>query len=791
MPGTAFSPANWTGYDEQSVTNPASALTDFTLLIDISTLSSTWKSMVQSDGGDIRLTKEDGTELPFDVIDWAYVASQPSGFILVQWTGTLAASGVQKIRVWAGYTGGTAEAYGVSETYGQYNAYGPHTYFSLDGAANRVDGTAGSLSGGVSPGDTAAQVGDGTAFDGTDDYINTNVFMPLSDITMYSWLQDDAASSTAVAMTDSYDRWSLKAEQWNNTGKVGLTIPGVGDYASVLNTPTTLAFVGLSMEEGVAVQYRVGASTDSDSIGSWANPAVLRLGSRLGGSEDLDGVMNYIGVCDGALGDAWLEEVYLQTNDQATFWGTWAWTPAGGLRKTALGPHALPMPFSDAYAPKSAVATPVTGSFTATADLSSASLSGLTINIGTLSAVAGLSAAAFTGLVPRVGTMVATADKAQTDMSGVVINIGDGTVSAPLCRFSGTGVTATDPPRVGDFEVMANQASAAMTGVVQQIGDFEALANASAAAFTGAVVRVGQFAKPAALSSAVLSGAVQNIGQFTALSSLSGAFLLGSRTRVGSFAAVSASGVSLSGDVINIGSFSAVSSTSRFTGTGGNTVSATVVNADATHQVTDGPIIAAAILDATTAIDASDIAEAGRVGNAGASNYMNAFVSRVLGATDKVYVECELLDASNIAQQAFGVANSSYNKATTAQFGDTIDMVAARLSGVIRYNNSAVAGGDHSGAIATPSAGDVWAMAFDCNTGDVWFGVKQATGTFSTFGWLGGGDPAAGTSPDYTLSGSGFEVGCTVNGNGRVRWNFGQRPFLYGPPTGFTGIGDF
>ena len=207
----------------------------------------------------------------------------------------------------------------------------------------------------------------------------------------------------------------------------------------------------------------------------------------------------------------------------------------------------------------------------------------------------------------------------------------------------------------------------------------------------------------------------------------------------------------------------------------------TLSGIDSTHHVIDGPRINAAILDYGDAIDASDIAEAGRMGDAGASNYMNAFTTHgVLAATAKIYIEYEIISTANIAQQACGVGNSSYSKASTSQFGDTANMVACRATGHVRINNATEQ--DHSGAVPY-AVNDQWGMAFDANTGKIWFRYKGA--------WLNGGDPAAGTGEDYTLTGSDFEVACTVNGNGEVRWNFGQRTWANTIPVGFTGLGDF
>ena len=135
MAGTTFSPANWSGYDAQTVTNPNSDLTGFTLLIDVSTFSSTWKSTVQPDAGDIRITKgsgSGGTELAYDLIDWAYNQGSPTGWIRVLWSSQLAQSGTQEVYVYVGYTPGTAVAYDAA---GDPSGYGPDNAYDVNWAA--------------------------------------------------------------------------------------------------------------------------------------------------------------------------------------------------------------------------------------------------------------------------------------------------------------------------------------------------------------------------------------------------------------------------------------------------------------------------------------------------------------------------------------------------------------------------------------------------------------------------------------------------------------------------------
>jgi hypothetical protein len=84
---------------------------------------------------------------------------------------------------------------------------------------------------------------------------------------------------------------------------------------------------------------------------------------------------------------------------------------------------------------------------------------------------------------------------------------------------------------------------------------------------------------------------------------------------------------------------------------------------------------------------------------------------------------------------------------------------------------------------STPGTYDtttVLRCAVDLDAGKIWFGVNTT--------WLGGGDPALGTSPTYTFT-AGTTLAFMVASQAQVTIaNFGQRPFAYTPPTGFKAL---
>jgi hypothetical protein len=93
-----------------------------------------------------------------------------------------------------------------------------------------------------------------------------------------------------------------------------------------------------------------------------------------------------------------------------------------------------------------------------------------------------------------------------------------------------------------------------------------------------------------------------------------------------------------------------------------------------------------------------------------------------------------------------------------------------------RINNS-----DTTSWGATFTTGDVIGVAYDADTGKVWFAKNNS--------WQSSGNPAAGTNPAATLTtGAPFYSGLNPFDSGTGTVNFGQLGFTYTPPTGFSAL---
>lgn len=112
--------------------------------------------------------------------------------------------------------------------------------------------------------------------DGLNDYlVNTTAAVMVANFSIYVRAKVDITTKVSVPFVSSRSSdnkgWNFKAEQWNNTGRVGFTLWGIGDYTSNINTPVgwegyVVTFGG--DPENRTVTWYVGSSVDSARIGA-------------------------------------------------------------------------------------------------------------------------------------------------------------------------------------------------------------------------------------------------------------------------------------------------------------------------------------------------------------------------------------------------------------------------------------------------------------------------------------------------------------------------------------------
>lgn len=347
-----------TSYDTATILNPGSALTDFTLLIDLSRMSTAWKTEFNtSEGRKGRAAKDDGTELACDFMDCDHSAG--TGWLRVKWSGTLASSGTQVIRI---YPPNTANSTNLrTATYGQYNAYDdewlgywPLMEDATDRTAERNDGTTllGHTIGGVT-----GQAGNATAFDGVDQYINIPWDSTLSPtntaIEMSCWVKapfepNDWGSFFGRSTGGGDYDYSFGHRGGSHSPFIGNRSPANDTVQAIGSTDFDDTWLhvrgtidGESAGEAEIWVDNVSEATDPEEgagiafDGSATNDVWIGR-SPIVGTVYIDADIQHMKFEDSVRSDDWAQHEYDQGNDQASFWGTWSNNPVASSRRVLM-----------------------------------------------------------------------------------------------------------------------------------------------------------------------------------------------------------------------------------------------------------------------------------------------------------------------------------------------------------------------------------------------------------------------------------------------------------------------
>jgi len=350
MAGTAFSTASWHGYAVATGSAARAAHTDYTQFIEIAQLVSDepdWASAVQSDGGDIRCTDTSNNEVPFDVIDWDYNGGSPTGVIAVKLT--VGTGGGTPIRVWAGYNPGTAVAYDANETYGSDNAYdSTHACYLPKGRGTDRTSNGNDTTDTGSPADTAGQLGLATNFDNATvggtatKYADTGIDPDSSYKAFLIWtsmntVKDDNTGTFAICGCNDGSSHRFYVGGGNGSGTSNFTDAAGGwgnDFEPSDNDEIQAdEWHQIVMHfDGDDLQVRLddaNVTSDPSSSFSGTSTASITIGGVNTGSSvtnAMDAKVQHCIIYTADKGANWYDDVYDMINDNATWWGTWAWT---------------------------------------------------------------------------------------------------------------------------------------------------------------------------------------------------------------------------------------------------------------------------------------------------------------------------------------------------------------------------------------------------------------------------------------------------------------------------------
>lgn len=342
-----------TTYDTATILNPSSDLTDFTLLIDLSRMSSEWWAAVNtSDATKGRAAKNDMTELATDWIDFDDTGE--TGWLRVKWSGTLSSSGTQILRVYPPVS--TNSSYSSSDTYGSDNAYSSNflIYYPDAGGGDRTANGNDALSyvGGITAGGTAGKTGSATEWDGSDDSIYIpKLLSGATAVTIMVWINVQTTGDSGILWVGTHaggrpfgfwhdyephptnDRlaYLITNSLGTQTGP-GTTLYSNGNVSRNVWNHVCITF-NASDSPSPSVRLYINGAHDKTDFHSSAITEIATttldhgLGSVGPSGNLMDGSMCEFFLSSSPIHDDYINLEYEQGNDQSNFWGTWANNP--------------------------------------------------------------------------------------------------------------------------------------------------------------------------------------------------------------------------------------------------------------------------------------------------------------------------------------------------------------------------------------------------------------------------------------------------------------------------------
>jgi len=118
--------------------------------------------------------------------------------------------------------------------------------------------------------------------------------------------------------------------------------------------------------------------------------------------------------------------------------------------------------------------------------------------------------------------------------------------------------------------------------------------------------------------------------------------------------------------------------------------------------------------------------------------------------------------------------------------GEYAGSFASGSYGAILNNTSlsSYSNGSAGTAVAgTYTSANIMQCAVDLDAGKIWFGQNN--------NWIGGGNPSSGTTPTFTFTANTLLMPYFSSYSSSTYANFGQRPFINTPPTGFVALNTY
>lgn len=307
---------------DATAATPSSSVTDFTVMIDLSRMPAAWWADVDtSDGTRGRAGDGAGAEYAVDWIDFDDVAE--TGWARVLVTGTHSSVSGETVRMYAPNTRNAAVA--ASATYGSDNAYDADwgNYWPLHDTSDRVGGHTLTVNGSATLGVTAGKVGGAAQFTGSGtDFLSTTANAGFTEATIMWWqnVPSSAATFAHFIWWDASNR--ILGKTFYSLVFGGTSFNAASDWRDGVTKHVAITV----NSSGGTDQYIDGLLDTSVTL---AGPSPGTAGLEIG-NDGMDGWLDDMQVQTSVRSAAWIDHEYDQTNDNATFWGTWAAVTLGG-----------------------------------------------------------------------------------------------------------------------------------------------------------------------------------------------------------------------------------------------------------------------------------------------------------------------------------------------------------------------------------------------------------------------------------------------------------------------------
>ena len=309
-----------------------STLTDFPVYVDLNDLPSDFHNNVKSDGGDIRVTRSDGTtECPREIV--FYDAANDKGELHFK-ANSLSSTTDTDFYIY--YGNASASDYAIDATYGAENVW--TNYFAvyhlqasmLDSTTNDNDLTDGGSS------DATGKIGKGRSLSG--DYLKTTNSLDLSDtqkVSITFWLNKTNNTGTQLlyefgpnynSYTDDFTAYTDTDFWIASRGNVGYNIakcalPTTGSFiylAHIRDFSASASLEVIPYINGQAVAYDKSAY-NSENTGYFGNRQFF-ISGRNGGSYFTDGIYDEFRISKNVLASTWISTEYNNQSSPSTFY---------------------------------------------------------------------------------------------------------------------------------------------------------------------------------------------------------------------------------------------------------------------------------------------------------------------------------------------------------------------------------------------------------------------------------------------------------------------------------------